>query len=103
MQAYGRFSDAHRRNPLQSFQSEREKMGNDLTLKRNSLAAIETQLQTAKVKLQEKTPAFTTLKSAIVPVKPAGPKRMIFVALMMILSTIATSIYILRIIIKETI
>ena len=103
MQAYGRFSDAHRRNPLQSFQSEREKMGNDLTLKRNSLAAIETQLQTAKVKLQEKTPAFTTLKSAIVPVKPAGPKRMIFVALMMILATIASCIYILRIIIKETI
>ena len=59
--------------------------------------------QQADMKVQQETPAFTTLKSAIVPVKPAGPKRMIFVALMMILSTIATSIYILRIIIKETI
>ena len=40
---------------------------------------------------QEKTPAFTTLKSAIVPVKPAGPKRMLFVAGMLILASVVTS------------
>lgn len=96
MQAYSRFCDAHNDIILQSFQSERDKLEGDLALKQNSLAAMETQLQTTKVKLQEKTPAFTTLKSATVPVKPAGPKRMLFVLGMMILATIANSIYVIR-------
>ena len=81
---------------MQSYQGERDKLEADLALKQNALTAMETQLQATKVKLQQKTPAFTTLKSAIVPVKPAGPKRMLFVAGMMILATLATSGYILR-------
>ena len=43
------------------------------------------QLQAAQSKVQERTPAFTLLKGAAVPVKPAGPKRMIFVAFMLFL------------------
>ena len=57
---------------------------------------METQLQSTKVKLQEKTPAFTTLKSAMVPVLPEGPKRMLFVIGMMILAFVLTSVYVLR-------
>jgi len=87
MQAYSRFCDAHNNIILQSFQSERDKLESELSIKQNSLAAMETQLQTTKVKLQEKTPAFTTLKSATVPVKPAGPKRMLFVLMMLFLSS----------------
>ncbi len=96
MQVYSRFCDTHNDIILQSFQSERDKLESELALKQNSLAAMETQLQNSKVKLQEKTPAFTTLKSATVPVKPAGPKRMLFVLGMMILATIANSIYVIR-------
>ena len=96
MQAYSRFCDTHNDIILQSFQSERDKLEGDLALKQNSLAAMETQLQTTKVKLQEKTPAFTTLKSATVPVKPAGPKRMLFVLGMLILVTFCYSLWITR-------
>lgn len=96
MASYSRFCDAHQNILLQSFQSERDKLEKDLELKQNTLAAMETQLQSAKVKLQEKTPAFTTLKSAMVPVKPAGPKRMLFVIGMMILAFALTSVYVLR-------
>lgn len=96
MQAYSRFSDTHRRNPLQSFQSELSKQENDLMLKQNSLGVIEAQLQATKMKLQEKTPAFTTLKSAIVPVKPTGPKRMLFVLGMLIFVTLGYSFWITR-------
>jgi capsular polysaccharide biosynthesis protein len=103
MQAYSRFCDTHNDIILQSYQSERDKLESELALKQNSLTAIEAQLQTTKVKLREKTPAFTTLKSATVPVKPAGPKRVLFIALMMVLSTIGGSIYILRKIIKKSI
>lgn len=96
MEAYSRYCDAHKDIILQSFQSERDKLESELTLKQNSLGAIEAQLQSTKVKLQEKTPAFTTLKSAIVPVKPAGPKRMLFVLCMLFLATVITMGYVLR-------
>ena len=65
-------------------------MENDMQLKYNAYTTINTQLQAAKAKVQEKTPAFTTLKCASVPIKPAGPKRIVFVVSMLILSTIVT-------------
>ena len=86
MEAYSRYCDTHTNVILQSFQSERDKLEGELSLK---------QLQATKVKLQAKTPAFTTLKSAIVPVKPAGPKRMLFVLGMLILASFATAAYVL--------
>lgn len=96
MRAYGRYCDTHTNVILQSFQSERDKLEGELALKQNSLTAMETQLQATKVKLQEKTPAFTTLKSATVPIKPTGPKRMLFVLGMLILTSAATAGYILK-------
>ena len=80
MERYSRFCDSHRNVILQSFQSKQNKLESELELKQNSLSVMETQLTEAKVRLQEKTPAFTTLKSATVPIRPAGPKRMFFVA-----------------------
>lgn len=96
MDAYSRFCDTHKGIILQSFQSERDKLENELAIKQTALSAMEAQLQGTKVKLQEKTPAFTTLQSAIVPVKPAGPKRMIFVAAMLILATFVTALWLVR-------
>ena len=96
MEAYSRYCDAHKGIILQSFQSERDKLESELALKQSSLGAIEAQLQATKVKLQEKTPAFTTLKSATVPTKPAGPKRMIFVLMMLFLSTLVYSVWLCR-------
>ncbi len=96
MRAYARYCDAHQNIILQSFQSERDKLENDLSLKQTSLTAMETQVQSTRVRLQEKTPAFTTLVSPIVPIKPAGPKRMLFVIGMMMLVTIITSAYIMH-------
>ena len=92
MEAYSRFCDAHKDIVLQSFQSERDKLESELSIRQNTLGVMEAQLQSSKVKLQEKTPAFTTLKSATVPVKPAGPKRMIFVLGMLIFASLITVI-----------
>ena len=54
--------------------------------KYNIYTATNAQMQAADAKLQESTPAFTVIESASVPVKPAGPKRMIISIAMMILS-----------------
>lgn len=83
--AYSQYSDTHKDAILQIYQSQKEKLEMELSLKQTSLTAMETQLQASKVKLQEKTPAFTTLKNAMVPIKPAGPKRMLFVIGMLVL------------------
>jgi uncharacterized protein involved in exopolysaccharide biosynthesis len=53
-------------------------------------------LEAAKAKVQDRTPAFTIIEGAAVPVKPAGPKRMIFVIGMMFLTFIGTAFYITK-------
>lgn len=96
MERYSNFCDSHKDAILQVYQSERDKLENDLALKQSTLTAMETQLQATKVKLQEKTPAFTTLKSAIVPIKPAGPKRLLFIIGMLILTTTVKGFLLIR-------
>lgn len=101
MQAYSRYCDSHQNIILQSFQGERDKLESELSIKQDMLNTMETQLQASKVRLQERTPAFTTLVNSTIPVKPAGPKRMIFVAAMLFLATLGTVIYIFRRELKE--
>jgi uncharacterized protein involved in exopolysaccharide biosynthesis len=55
-----------------------------------------TREQTAMADLQASTPVFTTLTNATVPVKPTGPKRMIFVLAMLFLATLGTIMYLFR-------
>lgn len=91
--AYADYSDANADVMLQKYQSKIEDMENEMQLRYNSYSALTIQLQTARAKLREQTPAFTTLQSATVPMKPAGPKRMIFVGVCMILAWIVVIVY----------
>ncbi len=92
---YAEYTDKHRNAILQAYISERDNLENDMQVKFNTYNALNTQLQAAKAKIQESTPAFTILQSASVPIKAAGPKRMIFVLGMMLLAAfVASAIYI---------
>jgi hypothetical protein len=46
-----------------------------MQLQYNAYQQVAAQLLAAEAKVQEETPAFTTLQSATVPVMKAGPKR----------------------------
>ena len=96
MAKYSAYCDLNQDIILQTAISERDKLESDMQLKYNTYTAMCTQLEAMKAKLQERTPAFTTLKSATVPIKPAGPKRMIFIAGMLILGTIVASLWLVR-------
>lgn len=98
---YGAYADANTDVTLESIRSKEEDLENDMQLKYNSYTAFNTQLQAAKANLQKRTPAFTTIQAASVPLKPAGPKRMVTVIGFMFLGIIFISIYILRKDIKE--
>lgn len=93
---YSDYCDSHQGIILQSFISERDALETNMSLKLNAYNAMRSQHETAKAKVQECTPAFTTLKSASVPIKPAGPKRMLFVAGMMFLTFMCTCLWICR-------
>lgn len=93
---YSAYCDANQDVILQAALSERDKLESDLQLKYNSYTVLNTQYEALMAKVQEKTPAFTVLKSASVPVKPAGPKRMIFVIGVLFLTTIVSAIWLSR-------
>lgn len=83
---YAAASDKYSNSVLMAYKSKIDKLENDVQAKHNIYTAINTQMQAARAKLQEATPAFTIIDSASVPVKPAGPKRMIISIVMMVLS-----------------
>jgi uncharacterized protein involved in exopolysaccharide biosynthesis len=95
-QRYGSYADANMDIVLESYRAKRDDLENDMQLKFNAYTTMNAQLQAAMAKVQERTPAFTVVKGAAVPVKPAGPKRMIFVAGMLILTFIGTAFYLVR-------
>ncbi|MBM6993662.1 MAG: chain-length determining protein [Prevotella sp.] len=95
-QTYGSYSDANTDVILSSFKLKEEDLENDMQLKFNAYTAFNTQLQGARANLQKRTPAFTVIQGASVPLRPAGPKRMIFVIGIMFLAFILTTCYFLR-------
>ena len=97
---YASMSDANTNIKLLSASQKIEDVANDMQLKFRAYTTLNTQLETAKAKVQERTPAFTIIKGASVPVKPTGPKRMIFVIVMLILATVCTGLYIMWSIVK---
>lgn len=95
-QQYGSYADANQDVVLESYRLKANDMENEMQLLYNTYTALETQVQQAQAKLLMQTPAFTTLQRASVPLKPAGPKRMIFVLAMTFLAFLVVSVYSVR-------
>ena len=95
-QLYGSYSDRNMDVVLESYRAKQEDLENDMQLKFNTYSTLNTQLQAAKAKVQERTPAFTVIKGAEVPVKPSAPKRMIFVLGATFLAFVGTLLYSLK-------
>ena len=93
---YGAYSDANLNIVRKETELKQTVLENEMQLKYNTYSALNTQLQAAKAKVQERTPAFTTLQCATVPLKPDGPKRMLFVLGMMLLTIFVLSLYAIR-------
>ena len=90
-------SDANRHAIFAEKQSEQTKLENEMQLQYRAYSQVATQLQMAEAKVQEDTPAFTLLQPATVPIKKVGPKRFLICLVILLLSFIATTIYILNI------
>lgn len=95
-QRYANSADANTDLVLTSYQSKVEDLENDMQLKYNTYSAMQTQVQAARAKVLERTPAFTILKGSAVPIKASGPKRMIFVLAMTFLSFVIITMYVIK-------
>lgn len=93
---YSTFCDSHINMSNETMSSRKSALDNEVSLQYNIYATARASLQASTMKLQERTPAFTVLQNAFVPIKPAGPKRVIFVLTMLVLSTFVTAVYLLR-------
>ena len=92
---YSSFSDSNEDLILQSFKAKQEEMENEMQLRYNIYNQCAQQLQMAKAKVQERTPAFTVLEPATVPLKKDGPKRMTILFVYIFIAIVLTSIYVL--------
>ena len=93
---YASYSDSNMDLMLESYRAKQTDLENDMQLKYNTYNTIMAQYQAARAKVQERTPAFTLVKGAAVPIKPTGPKRMLFVIAMCFLAFMGTSIHIIK-------
>ena len=91
---YIAYSDANQDIVLESVRSKLEDLENDMQLKYNTYTTLEQGVEQAQAKVQEVTPAFTTLQSATVPIKPKSPQRgriiIAFFFVGLVISTIAS-------------
>ena len=94
-QRYAEFVDANQDLILQTVRQRQTDLENDLQLQYNAYTQVAAQLLAAEAKVQEETPAFTTLQSATVPVKKAGPGRAKMCLVFLFLAFLGTTAYIL--------
>ena len=93
---YARFADGNQKAFLQSVRQKQSELEDKLTVQRGICRQLASQVQQAEMRVQEATPAFTTLQNATVPVKRDGPVRKKILLVFLFLAFIATSAWCLH-------
>lgn len=91
---YATYADANQRVFLERVRSEQSELQTELQLAETAYTQVASRLQLSEAKVQEETPAFTTLQPATVPIKKAGPKRADFCLIFLFLAFIATTVFV---------
>ena len=93
---YAAYADSHRNVSSQSAQTKESDLQNEMQMQQQIYQQVVAQLQQAEMKVQQETPAFTTLQSATVPVRKTGPKRAQMCLVFLFLAFLGTTAYILH-------
>ena len=92
-QAYAAFADANQDLILESVRSRRADLENEMQIQYNAYTQVAAQLTAASARVQEETPAFTTIQRATVPVKKAGPARAKKLLIYLFLAFLGTTVW----------
>lgn len=76
---YADYLDSHDNIILQSVRAEQERLQNDMSLAYQVYSQVANQLQVARAKVQEEKPVFAVVEPAVVPLKPSGTSKKIYV------------------------
>ena len=95
-QLYVDYMDSNNDVQLMSLQQKQMDLENDMQLQYNNYTAVSAQVIDAKAKVQQETPAFTTLQSATVPLGKDGPKRGQIILICLFLAALGTTVYALQ-------
>ena len=84
-QKYAAFGDSYMNLKMQSYVLKGDELENEMQLKYTIYQQVVEQLQLAKAKVQERTPAFTIVQEATVPVKHSSRPKIVTLIIWMIL------------------
>jgi uncharacterized protein involved in exopolysaccharide biosynthesis len=94
-EVYAEYVDRNRNVTQERFLVEKERLAADRDFKNSLYMQWAQQLQLAKAKVQEQTPAFTTLKPAAVPALSSSMSRFMMLALFTFLGCALAVAYVL--------
>lgn len=92
---YATFCDANQDVVLEQYQAKRDELENNMQLAFNVMNQMATQMQTAQAKIQERTPAYTMIKSAKMPHKASSMSRAMIVLVTIFLAIMADFVWVL--------
>lgn len=90
---YAAYADSHRNVSSQNAQTKESDLQSEMQLREQIYQQVIAQLQQAEMKVQQETPAFTTLQPATVPVQKDGPKRARTCLIFLFLAAIVTTVW----------
>ena len=95
-QRYADFVDTNNDLVLASVRAKQTDLENEMQLQYNAYVNYSSLRQGAEARVQQATPAFTTLQNATVPVKPVGPRKKRIVLIFFFLAIMGTTAYLLH-------
>ena len=94
---YADFADSNQDATLASVRSQEDELENEMQLKFNVYTQMQAQVQQARAKVQEQTPAFTTIEKATVPNRPSSTPRSMILLFFLVLSVCLHVVWVLMI------
>ncbi len=94
-QRYADYVDRNQGVVLQSAQTERERLQNEMSLAYDLYNQTAQRLQLAKAKVQETAPVYVVVQPATVPLIPSKPSKMLILVGFIFLGFVASSAYVL--------
>lgn len=92
---YAAFCDANQETVLESFQAKRDELENDMQTAFNLMSQMSTQVQSAKAKVQERTPAYTMIQSPKMAYKASSMPRSMIVLITMFIALMVNAVWVL--------
>lgn len=93
--AYASYADSHIKNVLTMYQTQLEALENNVEMKYKTFSQTAAQVEQAKAKVQERTPAFTVIQEPCVPLRASSTPRSMMVLGFIILGILVDSLWVL--------